>query len=120
MAYDGAFRAYATIEKRPACVLKSTLPDRGMGLLQKRIAALLQGVSRVYAVSGDDERVVGQGGQLLKGVHQCRHVPARQVGAPDRSGKKGVAAEEKFVLREVVADAAGGVTGGFDDLKVEG
>ena len=99
MAYDAPFGRYATIEKRPVAfdrVRNASWPkgDYGVGsvatvvavspfglfprvpigtcvltLLQERIAALFEGDPGVHAVSGDDKRVIGKGGQLLQGIH---------------------------------------------------
>ena len=38
-------------------------------LLKERVAALFRGDCGVQTVPGDDERVIGKGGQLLQGVH---------------------------------------------------
>ena len=46
-----------------------TLSDRDVkevALLKERIAAFFEGDSGVHAVPGDDERVIGKGGQLSK------------------------------------------------------
>ena len=94
--------------------------------MQKRIAALFEGNPCVHAVPRDDERVVGKDGQLLQGVHQRRHIPAREIGAPDRAGEERVAGEEQvqrfgclggLEVWEVVANPARSMTGCFNNLQ---
>ena len=80
----------------------------------------------MHAVSGDDERVIGKGGQLLEGVHQRRHVSAREIGTSDRAGEQRIAREEQvqrfgclggLEVWEVVANPARSVTGCFNNLQ---
>lgn len=71
---------------------------------------------RMGAVAGNDERVVGKGRQLLEGIRHLRHAAAREVGASYRACEKRIAAQEKPVGREMVADCAWRMSRSVDDF----
>lgn len=68
-------------------------------------------------MSRDDHGVFGERAERIERTHQRRHVAAGEVGTSDGAGEKRVAGKQQFLLREEIADAAGGVAGCRDDRE---
>src|SRR6266536_5016595 len=86
-------------------------------LLQKRVILALSSDRRQRAVPRDHYRLVGQLEHLgVQRAQDLLEVPAGQVGAPDRSGKKRVAGDQLLLRREVKTQRAFGVPRRQQDL----